>query len=261
MKLRKQQGLVLAAMVMLMVIASITVLGVSIFVVERLEQAKLQVAQTAAVNLAEAGIHQALYDFRFHDLSGNGYFTLGQSNVTAEKFFVIGAGAGDLLMVNTSAAVITTSGSNRFLSGLTMQNATNSQSITIDRMIVTWNKPSTHLREITINGSSVWTGDTVSPTDANITNVTLNTVPSTVTINSLWFAGSMSNADVNIQFVMTDGSIRSIDVFPASDQFNFWVNATGKTTLSNIWKTTRANYNAITATVEDYLEINTQITP
>ena len=259
MKLRKQQGLVLVAMVMLMVIASITILGISIFVVERLEQTKLQVVQTAAVNLAEAGIHQALYDFRFHDLSGNGYFTLGQSNVTAQEFFVLGAEAGDLLMVNTATAAFSSAGANRLLQNLTMQNATNSRTITIDRMIVTWNT-SADLRRITINGSDVWSGNDGSPVNADI-NVLLNTTPSTVIIDSLRFQGDISGRTVNIQFVMTDGSTRSVDVYPASNRFDFWINATGKTTLSNIWRTVRAHYNAMTATVEDYVETNTQITP
>jgi len=259
-KLRNQQGIVLAAMVMLMVVAAITVLGVSIFVIQRLEQTEVRLTRTAAINLAEAGINRALYDYRFRDLSGNGYVTLGQTNLTAQRFFVLGADAADLIMVNTAGAFFINAGVNYFLEGLTLQNATNSKAITIDRMIVTWDN-SADLRRIVINGSTVWSGNDASPVDADIPNVTLNTVPSTVNIDNLRFQGNMTGSNINIVFVMTDGTQRSVDVFPASNQFDFWLSATGKTSVSNIWRTVRARYNAITGAVDNYAEISTQITP
>jgi hypothetical protein len=157
---------------------------------------------------------------------------------------VLGGDAADLLMVDTSSAVV----SGRNLRFLRIQNATNSQTIVIDRMIITWDN-GLDLRRIRIGGLNVWreNGPRPSPYDADLDpNFTLDNVPTNYPINFIRFSGNMSGVtSIKVQFVMTDGSILDVgEVYPASDQFNFRVKSTGKVTGSNIYRTIQADYNA-----------------
>lgn len=249
---------------MLIVFVSIAVLGISTFIIQRLSQNETKAILTRCIYLAQAGIHRAIYDYRRRDQGGNGYFSLGQTNIDANNYFILSANAGQLLMVNTSAAALGPTGgpvANRFrrLLNLTMQKATNSQNISIDRMIVTWNNARL-LHQIRIRGSTVWDSppplnDLPSPADVNINNVNLNNT-NTVRINWLEFNGNMTTVPtippaspltITIQFIMTDGSSRTVTGYPASNNFNFSVDASGGVTGSNMQRTMRVDYNALTA--------------
>ena len=260
------KGITLIASVMLIAFASITVLGMTVFIVQRLSQNEANQITTRCVYLAQAGIHKAVYDYRYNDLSADGYFSLGQSNIDADNYFVSGGTDGDLLMVNTSITALDPpppakrKDIYKSLIGLTMQNATNSKAITIDRMVVTWDN-SKRLSEIWINGLRVWQGNSKSPADCNITNFTLDTTPTVYGIDYLYFSGDMSGTTISIEFVMTDGSMRSLLVYPASQNYSFTVKSTGKTSDSVIYRTIQADFNALTSNITNYYEIHTEITP
>lgn len=255
-----KRGIALVALVMMLVFVSLMVSGVTIFIVQRLLEFNIKEGSTRAIYLAQAGINQAIYNFRFHDLAANGYFSLGQTNIDADQYFVIGATAGDLLMLNTSAADLSSNG--RQLLNLTIQNAANSKTITINRMIITWNN-SQRLRRIEINGRAVWTGARRSPANVNVNpNFTLNTTPSIYPIDQIGFSGNMRNATITVQFVMSDGSTTQARVaYPASDNYNFTVKATGRVSGHNLYRTMQAEYNALTSRIVQYSEINTPMSP
>ena len=253
------RSMVLIVSLMLIAFAAITILSVTIFIVERHQLIDARSVNNRSIENALAGIHQAIYNFRFRDLTANGYFSLGQLDIDANNYFVLGANAADLLMVNTSLAAFSLNGKD--LGSLTTQNAANSQSITIDRMIVSWNT-APRLTRIRINNQTVWTGNLNSPANADITNFTLNTTPTIYDIDQLRFSGDMSGvAAITVQFVMTDGSNRSVTVYPASNNYIFTAKSTGKTIGSGIYRTIQADYNALTGRITDYHEINTEITP
>jgi len=260
-----KRGIALIAAVMLIVFASIAVLGVTTFIIQRLKQNITGQTQLKCIYLAQAGINDAIYWFRFHDSTGVGYFTLGAVNVEPNERFTLGGTAADLLMVNTS--VTRFNPSTDFI-GLTIQNASNSKTITIDRMIVSWQKTGAvrRLRRIIIAGSTRWTGNLASPANCDITNYTLGTTP-TIRDVLLRFGDNMAGTvSISIQFVMTDGSIRSVVVYPASDNYIFTVKSTGKANSSNIYRTIEADYNLRPSTpqgerIENCHEINTEIVP
>jgi len=243
----------------MVVFASIAVLGITSFIVQRLKQNFTEELYLKCVYLAQAGIHNAVYFYRFRDISGNGYFSLGQTNIDASNFFVVGGTAADMLMVDTRTTYVGGT-SNRDLLNLKLQNATNSKTITIDRMVVTWNN-SKNIRIIRINGADRWTGNLSSPADCNLpVNFSLSNT-STVNINYIRFSGDMRNSLISIQFVMTDGSSKTVSVLPNSQQYNFTAKATGKTSGSNLFRTIKAEYNAATQKIVDYKEINVEVTP
>ena len=255
---RNTWGMALMASIMLIVFASIAVLGVTTFIVSKLSSMEANRIASGCVNLAEGGVHQAVYNFRFHDLSANGYFSLGRTNVDANNYLVLGGTAGDLLMVNTVTVVL--SPNEKDLINLSIKNATNSKTITIDRMIVSWNN-AMNLTQIRINNSNVWSGNLTSPANADITNFTLDSTPTIYSIDRLRFNAKMTGATITVQFVMTDGATKTLTVYPASANYNFTVKSTGKTTGFNIYRTIQADYNASTARIINYNEINTEITP
>lgn len=360
-----KRGVTLVTSVILIVFASVSVLSTTTFIVQRFSQNRAKLRRTQSLYLAQAGVHNALYNFRYNDTTANGYFSLGQTNVDTENYFVVGGTDADMLMVDTHLSYLggtATQGecqatgractddcnaqrdacraqcdadwsacwaradANRDacraacpggqagvacrancdairdaeralcdairtacrqdcdtarqscrdscnaqqdacidgtkLIDIYLQNATNSKTITIDRMMVTWQNTQ-NLVEIMINGTIVWSGSLPSPADADLNpNFPFDAVPTKYLMDYLKFSGNMSGVATSVQFVMTDGSMtENIPVFPASNNFNFTVKSTGKTTGPNLYRTLKARYNALTGKVVDYGEINVEITP
>ncbi|MBM3255774.1 MAG: hypothetical protein FJZ08_05680, partial [Candidatus Omnitrophica bacterium] len=106
MKRLNKSGITLLSAVLLIIVASVAVLSTTVFIVERLSQEKTYQLRTQCVYLAQSGIHNAIYRYRFNDLAANGYFSLGQTNVDANNFFVLGGTAADLLMTDTAASSV-----------------------------------------------------------------------------------------------------------------------------------------------------------
>lgn len=359
-----ERGITLVTSVILIVFASICVLSTTTFIVQRFSQNRVKLSRTRSLYLAQAGVHKALYDFRYNDTLGTGYFTLGRTDIDSENYFVVGGTDADLLMVDTSNAYLggtLTPGECRAIgrecrddcnalrlacraqcdadrlacrdqanlnwaacraacpSGppgaacrancdaireaeralcdairtacyqdcdaarencrdecnedqqvcidgtklidVYIQNATTSRTLTIDRMIVTWAN-GRNLVEIVIDGTLVWSGSLASPADANLgPNFALDTVPTYYMVDFLRFDGNMTGAAVNVQFVMSDGSARDVAFFPASNNFNFTVKATGRTAGTGVYRSLRAEYNTFTGKITDYEEIDTEISP
>ena len=258
----KKRGIALIACVMLIVFVSIAVSGVTIFIVQRLSDLDARRIYTNTIYLAQAGVHRALYDFRVHDRgAGIGYFTLGTTPIDANNSFTITATAADLLMLNTSAAAL--GNSNRDVINLEIQNATNSQTITIDRMIVSWSgvPAGRRLREIRIDSlvppnPDEWTGSVATGVNVDLTNnFTLNTTPTIYPLTRLRFNATMAAATINVQFVMTDGSTtRTFRVFPDLNENNFTVRSTGNMTGSPVSRRIQAEYNSISGRIVNYRE-------
>ncbi len=363
--IRKQAGVILLTMVLLIVVASISIYGVTVFIVERLAASSTRAAQLETVYLAQAGIHRALYDFRNHDVSGNGYFSIGQTDVDSKRFFVIGGDPADFLLVDTSQVVLggeyspaecraigrvcrdectadradcyavcdseravcrsdayavyqacvaqcpsgwqgwlcrlqcQTALNSAYLAcdqartdcrdqcyddysdcraecieeqeacidgnkltGLTIQNVTDSNTITIDRMRVSWDN-TRRLQQIVINGQLLWSGSVSSPANANLTpDFTLNASQTVYDIDYLQFSGSMADATTaDIEFIMSDGSSKTVTAYPASDAALITVRATGKITGSEVYRTIAATYDVGTGTVSAWEETDEEISP
>jgi hypothetical protein len=267
--IKTKKGLALIAAIMLITFVSIAVLGVTTFIVQWFAQLNADQLSSKCLYLAQAGIQDAIYKVRstYNPPATNGSFTLGLNTVDPGETYRRGGTAADLLMVDTSAGAP----SGQDFTGLHIQNVTSSVSpaVTIDRMVVTWVKGGTArtLQSIRFNGSNVWTGNLSSPANADlIPNYTLNTA-NTVNINRLRFNNNLNLlSSMTIQFVMTDGSTKTVNVFPAFNNCVFTIKSTGKVSGSSIYRTLEADYNlmpltyATTSRLDDYDEINTEIT-
>ena len=261
MRFPNRRGIALVAAIMLMVFATIAVFGVVTFITERLRQLPIEETFLKAIYLARAGVDNAVYYFRFRDLTGNGYFSLGQTNIDANNFFVLGGTAANLLMVDTFGSVVQSS--NRSVAIWPMHNATDSETITITTMTVSWSgiPANRRLKEIWLGNTPtlVWSGSGTSGSVFNIADFTLDLAPAIYTANRLLFSHSIKNGVVTVTFNMTDGSSRSLTLYPASNNYNFTINSMGKTVGSNIYRTITADYNARTGQITNYAEINAPV--
>ena len=269
---KKQKGLALIAAIMLIVFVSIAVLGVTTFIVQWFQQLDTDQKSNKCLYLAQAGIHDAIYEVRssYNPSTTNGAFTLGLATVDTGETYRRGGTAADLLMVDISS----TSQNSQDLLGLEIQKATSSASpaVSISRMVVTWVKSGSArtLSSIRINGSNI--PATISPSSTPATAIfstpyTLNSTPTTITVNRLRFSGSMSGlSSMSIQFVMSDSSTKTVAVYPALNSCQFTINSTGKVSGSNIYRTIKATYDLMpttystTSRIVDVDEINTEIT-
>ncbi len=255
MRFLHRKGIALAAAVMLMVFASIAVWGTVAFITQRLNQQPPEQAFLKTIYLAQAGIHNAIYYFRFHDLSANGYFTLGQTNIDGGNLFVLTATAANLLMVDTFGSILQSN--NRNVAGWNIQNATNSNTVTIASMTVSWSGVvgNRRLRGIYLNNTPVWSGNGRSGNTFDITDFTLDTSTAIYINNYLRFSNSMSGATVNVTFNMSDGTSKTAVIYPPSNNYNFTVKSTGQTAGSAISRMIQADYNALTGRIISYKEI------
>lgn len=346
----QKKGITLVASIILIIFATITVLAVNTFVVQRLLQGESKRAGAGALSLAQAGVQKALYDFRLNAQTGNGYFSLGQTNIDADHYFVLGGVTSDVdwLWVDASTTILGTpfeppltpaecrawgnacdqacddvedacddqcaaeedickaacgrdqqcknachqvklacgqacnaAGSDckgdcrdmekactdrNLLMNLKIQSVTDSRDITIERMEVTWDN-ACKLKEITIDGTKVWQGTSTSPANgvlnpAVVLDTTPGMVPSKYIVDKIKFSCDMTDATrIDINFVMTDGSQKSVRVYPSSTNASFTVKSTGKITSSNVYRTMEAEYNTFTSTILNYQEVNGQVTP
>ncbi len=258
----KSRGIALIALVMLIVFVSIAVLSTTVFITGRLRE-EVQGSQLFAkcIYLAQAGVHNAAYSFRFNKFSGEtGFFSLDSTSVNPNETFTLSATAANLLMVDTSASLIQSS--NRNVTGWNIQNATNSNSITISRMTVSWTgvPANRRLQQIWLDDTQLWPigggdGSATSGTNLAITNFTLDTDPTIYTDNILRFNNNVAGITATVTFQMTDNSTQTLTIFPISQNYNFKVTSKGQVSGSTIFRSIQATYNALTGRITSYKEV------
>ncbi|MCK5082998.1 MAG: hypothetical protein KAR31_08850, partial [Candidatus Omnitrophica bacterium] len=149
---------------------------------------------------------------------------------------------------------------NQTILNLTVRNANNTREVTIDRVIIQWDFSARRMREVRINGSKQWNGNLASPADCDIKDFPLDSASTIYLINGIEFDKDIGTIGyVDIEFVMLDGSSRSLRVYPASNDLNFVVRATGKTVNSNLYRSIKAEYDVLTAKITDYREISDEM--
>lgn len=147
----------------------------------------------------------------------------------------------DCLVVDTSAAAL--NGGNRILQGITLaRDASCSDTITIDRMTVSWvpNDLGRQMNRIQIAGGTVYTsGGVTSGTNVNITDYNIADY-ATHNLTGIRWSGTVDNRNFTISFQMSDGSLKTVTVnFLAADQANcFQLNASSVylNRSSGVWR-------------------------
>ncbi|MBL7151289.1 MAG: hypothetical protein ISS89_01685 [Candidatus Omnitrophica bacterium] len=164
-----KKGIALIAAIMLIIFTSIAVLGVSTFIVQRLQQNEVESRRIRAIYLAQAGIHRAIHDYR-----SGGAVTLGQTTVAAGRTFSLGGNETDLFLADAESVKVKQESLE-----IDVKDVTSSEDLTIDRITISWSAASADekLIEIQISGTSVWSNPSgiTSGTQADITDYLLDT--------------------------------------------------------------------------------------
>ena len=69
-----KKGLILVSSIILILFVSIAVVGVTVFIIQRLSNTQTLRLRERTLNSAHAGLGQAFYFFRFNDIAANGFF-------------------------------------------------------------------------------------------------------------------------------------------------------------------------------------------
>ncbi|MBU2102114.1 MAG: hypothetical protein ABH865_05325 [Candidatus Omnitrophota bacterium] len=238
---------------MLIVFVSIAVLGVTVFIVQRLQGVASERNRIASLYCAQAGMHNVIYAFRYNDTISNGNFSTGQTAIDANNSFVIGPNSTEgrdayLLVVDSNATY--QPANERSLLDLRVQDAARSRNIRLAFMNLSWSgSPNNRrLRTITIGDTEVWSGNVGSPVDADISDFTLDK-DSTIYPVNVTFNSQVTLTAFNATFGMNDTSrTDAYKVYPASNNNTFFTfESTGRS--GNAWRTIIARYNAATGNV------------
>ena len=102
-----RQGMILVTTIMLIVVVSIVVLGMTTFIVQRLSQTELKSQKEKAFDLANAGVQFAIYHIR----TDKNYSAVNEPfGLTVDSTVNCNVPDSDLLMVDTISSSVKNSG-------------------------------------------------------------------------------------------------------------------------------------------------------
>ncbi len=244
-RLHSPKGLTLIASVMLLVFASIIILGLSTFVIQRLSLGNTRLIQTQAFYDARAGIYQSLYDYRLRQMTGDGFFHWGRTDLDSDNFYYIAGDWSNILLVDTTESRLNGA---KNLEGWTLKNVTDFTGLTITGMTVTWQGgcKSCRLRRIRFKNRNFWQSGQgeYSPVKAVFKRPFSLRDPDLVERNSLEFTGDMSGARIEAEFLMGDSTSKTVTLYPAGvSKPTFTIVSMGRTIASPLFRTMEAVYN------------------
>lgn len=238
---------------MLMGFASIAVLGLSFFIIENSRKSTSSIAGLQSFYLAEAGAQESFYSFR-----QDGYFSLGERELASNQRYTLEGEQSGLLMVNVQNSridVISEHQQRYEVSGILAKSATDSLSLRVVGMVITWDIAEARLRWIKIGTDTVWNGNMRSPAVCNIKDTAVDTDGDIITLR--YDKADISAIGVQIEFVMEDGSRKTVPAYPPSDISNFIVSSVGTAEMSTLSRTTaiEMEYNEIIEKIVGYRQV------
>lgn len=255
---RRKKGITLVAAIMMMTFLATAISMTSIFVIAQIDQTMARQLSAQAMELAQAGVYKVIYDYRTREAQGTeGYYSTGQQNVDADDYFVIGAQAGDALMVNISGSTAV----GNAISNVWVKNASTAFA-RIDWLQLTWNDPTKILNCVRYNGSQIWpTGAQCNGSAGSQAWINILDQPVTGGDNprefQFFWDGNISAATVSVLFWMSDETSNAVQVFPGANDYHFTIRSMGKPAGAGaVYRSVKAQYNALTGTIQKYEEIN-----
>ncbi len=115
--------------------------------------------------------------------------------------------------IDISGADIEHGSSNKIVRYITIGNPSCGRAITIDKVILTWNKPSAKLTKFRIDNNFLWQGNATSGTVLDlIPNKTLQSGAALKEIDQIRWDKSILGTDIGVEFIMLDGTSESFTV-------------------------------------------------
>ena len=250
------RGWLLIGLIVLISTVAIAFAAFTLLLTEHLRVASLRQNQTKAIYLAQAGIMQAIYDFR--QTGGGVGFLLGEYPVPADTgtigsyadddVFILGGQAADFLLAAMIPATWATAGicggalNRQVLQNWTLRNVLLTSSATpsppdnlphgmpvvINQLQITWSPDNgERVYRVDLMGTTAnYTSCTGTPSGGIIT-VNQTVAPNSQGSNRIWFSRRttensppsllMNNKSwIEIRCIMTDGSVRRVRFLPAT---------------------------------------------
>lgn len=273
-------GWLLVGLIVLISAVLLALVGITFYLTEHLRTTSLRQNQTRAIYLAQAGVMQAIYDFRFN--AGGNAFTLGTYDAVPgdagapgladDNVFILGGRAADFLLAAMIPSTFATAseggcgGAFRHrLNNWTLRNVVTT-SISFTQMAVSWSPVGAgeYVVRVYLNGTGAGTFDWPSSalscgsaiTGASGTTLTLNstqTIPSATFwgTNRIVFATTNMNTKtwIELAFSLTDGStrrVRFVPGIPTTSSANFTIKSIGEVREGafpfSMWRRLQAEY-------------------
>ncbi len=222
----RETGWLLVGLIVILSAVFLAMAGVALALAQSRQLLSVRENDTEAVYLAQAGVMQALFDFRDPGNGGNG-FALGQYIVddgpgTQDDIFILGGKAADFLLANMISSVVdqgNLAGQPRDrLRDWRMRNVliTAAPVVRITHMSVAWENPTVPFGvgviRIELNNTKVWpvVGQISTPQPSGtLLNIIDHTIPAnTVRVrNTIWFSTTnimSAKAFIDVTFRMSD---------------------------------------------------------
>ncbi|MDP8289823.1 MAG: hypothetical protein P9M02_02505 [Candidatus Susulua stagnicola] len=255
----KKNGFVLIGIIILIVLLAIITLGITTYISEALLLNVSNINQEKTIYLAQAGIMRAIVDY----VDGGSWDSAQNVNVAGEFYYHLGQSSNFLLV---DASNPETSGGDKHLRKIPIQNINASDDIIITDMIVSWTFGG-NIKKVKLDNTEVWSGNIVSPASIDITDFTLT--PGAVysgNNDQKWEFQSAISGDVTVTFIFGDGSQRKAilldDDFGSDNEFS--ITATGEVRNGvnvEARRTISATYDVGTSGITSWEESQSHIIP
>lgn len=255
------KGIMLIGLIVIIVALSIVALGIATFLTESLRSNAVDINQEKALYMAQAGIMQAIADYNEAGAGAGLWDSVENENVDDEFYFHLGKDA-NFLLVDASGPQIDGQEYKR----IPIKNINDTDSITITDLVVSWTFGG-NLIEVTLAGSSVWTGTETSPASIDITNTALASEDEhSADDDQIWEFSSAISGDIICTFIFSDGS--QVKAYLLKDDLSgnseFSITATGETRSGSkveARRTITASYDTATDEITSWQESQNHIIP
>jgi len=244
----KDKGQALIIPIILMLLVVIIISSVAFFLAQVLDLDLVRIYQTMAVYAAQAGIFDAIVEYR------NTGFISAETNtqITDNIYYSLG-GAGMFFLADSSNTSIL---ANRKLKDISMTNVNSTTDVTITHIQVSWTPDGgENLISIDLGRATVeWSGSASSGTNIDMTDFT---IPADTTENDVWLDWAVGDdiTSLTVTAILTfgDGStveITLLDEGLASDNALIITSTGSVVTSSDTWKhTIKAGYDVGTSEI------------
>ncbi len=255
----KNKGFVLIEVIIIIVLLAIITLGITVYISEALLLNISDINQEKAIYSAQAGVMRAIVDY----VDGGSWDSAESINVVGEFYYHVGQDANFLVI---DASNPETSGGDKHLRKIPIENINSSGDIIIADMVVSWTFGG-NITKVKLGNTDVWSGNTASPASIDVTDLTLT--PGAVysgNNDQKWEFQNAIDGDVIVTFIFGDDSQRKAvlldDNFGSDNEFS--ITATGEVRNGakvEARRTINATYDVGTSEITSWEESQNHIIP
>lgn len=273
-----KKGIALIAVIIIILFVIIATLGISVFISRGAVLNVVRASREGALYAAQAGVYAAIYDYLAN--SAQPYWdTASDVNVANNVYYCVGGRGSTRRMANfllvdaDNPQTANSIGTNNRLQRIPLSNINQTQSITVNRMMVEWYNFAGSLNQIALGGTTRWSGTASSGQLITLASqFTMNAQQSfsAATDNTWRFTVSIpNNAIIAVTFYFTDNSTRKAYLMTnkyqesssRSGNKEFTITSTGEVRLGgNPWRRTiEATYDVGVNRITSWQESDTHL--